>query len=105
MFVRTVGLENLNNLELISFSKNNDDLYLRMEEFIEKLDIDWNEFNGKFPMYKENFLSLQKNKLNNLFVDKGLEVAYLVKKSIDDHKLKIDNRRDFLETILWGINE
>ena len=39
MFVRVVGLESLNNLELISFSKNNDDLYLRMEEFIEKLNI------------------------------------------------------------------
>tara|TARA_B100001989_G_C24543769_1_gene469320 strand:+ start:547 stop:2892 length:2346 start_codon:yes stop_codon:yes gene_type:complete len=104
MFVRSVGLESLNNLELISFSKNNDDLYLRMEEFIEKLNINWNEFNEKFPIYKDNFVSLQKNKINNLYVDKGLEISYLVKKTIDGHKLKIENRKEFLETILWGIN-
>ena len=104
MFVSLVGMESLNNLELISFSKNNDDLYLRMEEFIEKLNFDWDAFNKAFPIDATNFISSQKNKINSLFIEKGLEIIYLIKNSSDEYKINYENKKDFIETVLWGIS-
>lgn len=104
MFISLVGMESLNDVELISFSKNNDDLYLRMEEFIERLNFDWNFYNEKFPIDETNFSSLQKNIIQNLFIEKGLEIIYLVKKTVDEYKIRFENRENFIETILWAIN-
>ena len=50
-----------------------------MEEFIEKLNFDWDAFNKAFPIDATNFISSQKNKINSLFIEKGLEIIYLIK--------------------------
>ena len=101
--ISIIGLDALNHIELISFSNNNDDLYLRMEEFIEKLDFNWNDYNSNFE-FPVNSITRQKNLINDTYIAKGLEIIYLVKKAADIHKIKFTNRNSFIDAIMWSVN-
>ena len=114
------------NYPVLYFSHRNEDIYLRMEDFI-------NEFDYDFKRYKEieekidhndgeeifddvltqHYLEQtagilgveqQKERINQLFISHSFEIIYLIQKTCKDNHIEFIDRQTFISDIIFGLN-
>ena len=106
---------NFGNFPVLYFNHRNEDIYLRMEDFIHELDYDFERYEeidkkDHEAEYEEvQYLSLpgaeqQKEKINELFISYGFEIIYLIQKTCEDNKIAFIDRQTFISDIVFGLN-
>lgn len=110
----TIDAKCLKFINLISFSDRNDDVYLRMEDFITELNYDWDTHNallekddiGDEPSVLSGVYSkeVRKTIINRNFIENGFEFIYLVRSVCINNNISFDEKETFINDIMFGIS-